>query len=97
MDIHHITSTWDILSNCPYCFIDVSKKVWTSQFHASIHYKTFHCSCGKKLSVKAPFEGSGHDSWKQKEPFSQKEEKKDIRINSIDDKVEIIERKGNHS
>ena len=48
---------------CPYCGIDKVLK-WSNTFEGKSLYKVHKCGgCGRKVTVKMPFMGSGDDSW----------------------------------
>lgn len=51
----------DQADSCPYCGARLSD--WKSEFLEKFHYKICLCGCGKKISIKVDFLGSGHDSW----------------------------------
>jgi len=55
----------DLKTHCCYC--NSKLKDWKSEFLTNTHYKTCVCSCGKKVSVKVDFMGSGHDEWENEE------------------------------
>ncbi len=64
MTFHHIIREDDQVRGCPYCGKKVSPKKWRSGFSdTNAHYKEFRCSCGKRLSIRMDFMGSGDDSW----------------------------------
>jgi hypothetical protein len=63
MTVHHIMSEKDQKASCPYCGRCTQDHKWESQFHDNAHYKEQHCECGRKLSIKMDFMGTGHDSW----------------------------------
>jgi|TARA_Y100000310_G_C20022239_1_gene507929 hypothetical protein len=53
-------------------------KEWRSEFEGEIHYKTTNCDCGKVMTVRVNFHGSGDDNWRK--PIKKKKR-------SIEDKV----------
>ena len=53
----------DLKDICVYCSENLSDAEWQSEFLCNTHYKTTLCNCGKKISVKVDFLGSGHDQW----------------------------------
>lgn len=61
MTAHHIIQESDQKNICPYCGNKHLK--WKSKFDGTSHYKEHVCSCGRKVTIKVPFMGSGHDSW----------------------------------
>ncbi len=67
MTFHHVICQEDQLKVCPYCGKTPDIKKFKSSFDGSnSHYKDMLCSCGKRISIKVPFAGSGHDSWNKK-------------------------------
>ena len=57
-----IKDSWHIENNeirCTYCNSPLEFK---PEHHLELHYKTALCQCGKKIIMKIPFHGSGHDS-----------------------------------
>jgi len=65
MTVHHIISETDLKDVCPYCGRHNASMLWNSTFDNNVLYKELNCSCGRKVSVKMPFIGSGHDSWQK--------------------------------
>ena len=63
MTVHHIISEKDQKRACPYCGRSTQSHDWKSHFNNNAHYKELNCKCGKKVSVKVDFMGTGHDSW----------------------------------
>ena len=53
--------------HCYYCGTNLTENDWNSIFHGFIHYKSVHCHCGKKNTIKVDFYGSGHDHWNKSE------------------------------
>lgn len=67
MTFHHIISEEDLTQVCPYCGKKPDPEDFSSEFdETNFHYKELKCSCGKRLSIKMKFMGSGHDSWNKK-------------------------------
>ena len=60
MNVHQMIRENDQKHACPYCG---KKADWKSRFDNNKHYKEFLCNCGRRVSIKMPFAGSGHDSW----------------------------------
>jgi hypothetical protein len=64
MTVHHLISEADQRHSCPYCGKSVAALHWKSLFDFdNSHYKEFNCSCGRRMTIKVGFVGSGHDSW----------------------------------
>ncbi len=90
---HQLVSEGHLKKFCIYCKTDVPMEKWESEFDSEGHYKTFTCSCGKKLHIKMDFEGSGHDSWNE-ERFSQVKMKEQKGKKTIEDKIKVIDNFG---
>ena len=60
-----------------------------------MHYKVIKCSCGKTLSVKVGFQGSGHDSWSKHNVIADKNIKDLIKdknsVKNIEDRIQKVE------
>jgi len=57
----------DLTQVCPYCHKKVNIRKFRSRFdETNFHYKRQLCSCGKELSIKVGFSGSGHDTWQER-------------------------------
>ena len=93
MGLHHIFTNDDVHTFCPYCKIEIPDKKWASVFESLTHYKMTTCGCGKSLSFKVGFHGSGHDQWKQPPTTSQKLQTEPT-IKTLEEKLKIIEQKG---
>lgn len=98
---HHLVREDDQKIFCIYCKRDVPVKNWESEWHSEMHYKTLNCECcGRKLHIKVNFEGSGHDEWTGHKLCPIKSEKQGITlkkqtkkgVNTIEDKIKVIER-----
>lgn len=78
---------------CPYCKRDLSNTKWKSTWHGATHYKSADCTCGRCLTLRADFHGSGHDSWDGKDNWKDVVENlgKDIKIKDLEDEVKIVE------
>ena len=63
MTSHHHIGQKDLKEKCPYCGSGLKKEDWRSEFEAFHHYKHNKCGCGKTVSIKVDFHGSGHDDW----------------------------------
>ncbi|MBW2971886.1 hypothetical protein KY359_02520 [Candidatus Woesearchaeota archaeon] len=64
MTVHHIIRESDQKHACPYCGRSTESRRWKSSFATSnFHYKTHQCECGRNVTIKMSFMGSGHDSW----------------------------------
>jgi DNA-directed RNA polymerase subunit RPC12/RpoP len=63
MTVHHIITENDQKNTCPYCGKNIRSKRWKSVFDYNSLYKEVHCTCGKRVTIKMPFMGSGDDSW----------------------------------
>lgn len=61
----HLIQEKDTENICPYCWRPLSEN-WESEFQFDKHYKTTVCECGKKVTVRVNFFGSGHDYWHKK-------------------------------
>lgn len=59
--IHHLITEKHQRHICIYCRNPATN--WQSEFYNAHHYKTSICSCGRKLSIRMDFMGSGHDEW----------------------------------
>ncbi len=66
MTAFHIIKEENLSQSCPYCSRSLGDKEFRSEFENPFHYKTTVCECGKKISVKVNFDGSGHDNWNKK-------------------------------
>ncbi|MBW2995537.1 hypothetical protein KY312_04230 [Candidatus Woesearchaeota archaeon] len=63
MKHHLLKSSWHIEGNkiiCSYCREPVDLE---DEHCIELHYKTTICKCGKKIIMKIPFLGSGHDNF----------------------------------
>jgi len=61
--MHTIKRQWDIDDKCSYCKKQ-TKIVLKTEHDVRFTYKGTKCNnCGKKLSIKVPFDSSGHDSY----------------------------------
>ncbi len=63
MTVHHMISEAHTKDKCPYCGTNHPSQLWSSSFAYNDHYKVLNCSCGRRITIKMPFMGSGHDSW----------------------------------
>jgi DNA-directed RNA polymerase subunit RPC12/RpoP len=63
MTVHHVIRESDQKQVCPYCGSSTRAKSWSSLFDSNSHYKVLQCGCGRKITMKMGFIGSGHDSW----------------------------------
>jgi hypothetical protein len=64
MTVHHIMRDADQQQVCPYCGRRTDGGKWESVFdNSNFHYKMHRCECGRKVTVKVDFMGSGHDCW----------------------------------
>jgi len=89
MAADHELSEEDLKQTCPYCKHDMSdQKLWKSCFCGSIHYKHATCNCGKDLSIKVEFEGSGHDMWSGAPSWMFNEEVKETPVKKLDDVID---------
>ncbi len=61
--MHHIIRESDLKHACPYCGRSTQTRKWESSFDSNKHYKVLECMCGRKVSIRMPFSGSGHDDW----------------------------------
>jgi|GEM_PF-3600185 len=95
MVLHHIFNESDLTNFCPYCKKDLSNAQWKSSFHSSAHYKETTCGCGKCLSVRTEFHGSGHDSWDSNTNWRDTVENlgKDVQIKTLESELKIVEEK----
>ena len=66
MCVHHLLKEEDLRVICPYCKESLKEKEWKSHFELEHHYKTTDCKCGKTISIKVDFHGSGNDEWNKK-------------------------------
>lgn len=64
--MHHLINEQNQKEICPYCKRNLDGKSWKSEFNSDHHYKTTMCGCGKTISIKMSFYGSGHDDWQNK-------------------------------
>jgi len=58
-----IKNSWHIENNemrCTYCHSPIE---FEPEHHLELHYKTAKCTCGKKIVIKIPFHGTGHDNF----------------------------------
>lgn len=63
MKHHFLKENWHTDGNkmlCTYCHEPVDLK---TEHHGEMHYKTAICKCGKKIILKVPFHGTGHDDF----------------------------------
>jgi hypothetical protein len=67
--MHHVFTINDQMNQCPYCTKDLNNVKWHSHFESIRMYKSFHCDCGKVVSMAVNFLGSGHDNWDKKESW----------------------------
>jgi uncharacterized CHY-type Zn-finger protein len=73
MKLHHLINEINQIIECFYCNNDLTKHSWASAIDQDHHYKETICDkCGRKLSVKVNFQGSGHDCWDHNCDFSKK-------------------------
>jgi hypothetical protein len=80
MTVHHIIRERDLQRACPYCGRKTDASKWESLFdHSNFHYKTQDCICGRKVTVKVDFIGSGHDSWSKGLDMRIEEESKSLK------------------
>lgn len=98
MEVHHLVGQQEehIKSKCLYCNTSFDAKNWHSYHHGETHYKVIRCSCGKTLSVKVGFHGSGHDSWHKRDVVSDKNVKGNnignaSNIKNIEDRIQKAE------
>ena len=75
----------DIVRICPYCSVEVSGRVWRSDFDIDIHYKSLKCGCGKKISVKLDFITSGE--WERQQVPEKKEGQK---MHTLETKIKLL-------
>lgn len=87
----HLITLDDSKHTCIYCGTQI-KKDWQSEFVEKIHYKSTVCTCGKKISITVPWEGSGHDSWSPN--VCLKEQKNVCKIHDLEDKITSTKRIG---
>ncbi|MBW2997275.1 hypothetical protein KY349_02970 [Candidatus Woesearchaeota archaeon] len=83
MTVHHVMQEDEQKHVCAYCGKRTDPRKWMSTFEGTAHYKELKCTCGRKVTVKVPFMGSGDDSWgknldnrvedEEEDPKSQKE------------------------
>ncbi len=93
----HIFKADDQKAQCGYCGEIFDKKFWQSHFESELHYKKFLCKCGKEVTIKVDFIGSGHDSWDGTEGWKEdfKEEiKGKTKIKTLESKIKVIQKKG---
>ena len=84
---HHLVSEEGLKTFCLYCKTEVHPTCWTSEWDSEKHYKKCTCnSCGKDLTIRINFEGSGHDSWN-----GNKFKSKIVKTGNIEDRIKIIE------
>jgi len=70
MKAHHLIDQLNQRFECPYCHNNLQRKDWGSNFDLTHHYKEAHCDqCGRTISVKVHFNGSGHDCWDKNSVF----------------------------
>mgnify|MGYP001617122225 CR=1 FL=1 len=70
MRVHHFVKEIHQRLECPYCKNDLSENRWNSSFHIEHHYKMTGCEqCGREISIKVNFNGSGHDCWDKNSDF----------------------------
>jgi hypothetical protein len=70
MKAHHLVNEINQRAECPYCRKSLTGKDWESIFEFWHHYKQTNCDgCGRNISVKVHFTGSGHDCWDPKSKF----------------------------
>ncbi|MFO7711474.1 MAG: hypothetical protein R6V53_06920 [Candidatus Woesearchaeota archaeon] len=55
----------DLREQCLYCGKNLNDSPWTSEHDLNRHYKSTVCECGKKVTLRVDFWGSGHDKWNQ--------------------------------
>ena len=77
MTVHHIIREKDQKNVCTYCGNSLISMDWDSAFEGDSLYKVLHCTCGRKVVVKMPFMGSGHDSWSKTTNLDKKIEEVD--------------------
>ncbi len=71
MPKNHLVKELHQLAECFYCNNKLNDHEWKSLFNLTQHYKQTVCSCcGRKLIIKAHFDGSGHDYWPVNSEFS---------------------------
>ena len=69
MDVMQIISEKQLETsrdNCPYCGTDIRDLMFRTKFELNFHYKELECNCGRKISFKMSWIGSGHDNWNKK-------------------------------
>jgi len=60
---HHMFTADHLKIQCYHCGEFFHNDRWKSEFIEDYHYKSIQCRCGKKLTMKVDFMGSGHDKW----------------------------------
>ena len=63
MTVHHLMQEDEQKHICAYCGKRANPKKWKSRFDGDAHYKELKCTCGRKVTIRVPFMGSGDDSW----------------------------------
>lgn len=70
MRTHHLVNEVHQRLECPYCKNDLVENRWESDFNLQHHYKRTECEkCGREISIKVNFNGSGHDCWDKNSEF----------------------------
>lgn len=67
----------DSMGVCPYCNKNISELRFESTFDLNSLYKELQCNCGRKISFKMSWIGSGHDNWEKR--------------NNLDKRIEEVE------
>ena len=93
MVLHHIFNEQDLTNFCPYCKKDLSNANWKSSFHGAVHYKQTDCTCGRCLTLRADFHGSGHDSWSGKGNWKDVVDNlgKEVQIKDLESEIKVVE------
>jgi DNA-directed RNA polymerase subunit RPC12/RpoP len=90
---HHVVQEQDLKHQCAYCSHDMGDD-WSSQFDRARHYKGASCqNCGKQVTMKVDFDGSGHDDWAGHDRWKEKlQHEVRVRMSKRDDELmELVE------
>ena len=86
---HHILNEQHQKETCPYCRKNLESSRWNSEFSNHQHYKTTKCSCGKLISIRMDFHGSGHDNWSNNHTIVENS-KEEPKIRKLEDKIKEV-------
>jgi hypothetical protein len=70
---NQLTREIDQREKCLYCSNSLKNNKWYSLFLINHHYKETNCDgCGRRVSIKINFIGTGHDFWDPNSEFYKK-------------------------